>query len=143
MLLAAATGFVGAMLVAANLRDATGPRDAFGTNTSQSFETLRAHATSGAPMVMVASVSAPASCAAGARAAKGLAASSLGTACTATDETRAGCTATKAELLPKHSAATAARYIVYESDQFVDLLDKDGSTLIEAKQLETMVLSPA
>ena len=94
-------------------------------------------------MVMVASVSAPASCAAGARAARGLAASSLGTACTATDETRAGCTATKAELLPKHSAATAARYIVYESDQKVDLLDADGSTLIEAKQLETMVLSLA
>jgi len=32
---------------------------------------------------------------------------------------------------------------VYESDQFVDLLDEDGSTLIEAKQLETMVLSLA
>ena len=94
-------------------------------------------------MVMVASVSAPASCAAGARAAKGLAASSLGTACTATDETRAGCTATKAELPPKHSAATAARYIVYESDQNVDLLDEDASTLIEAKQLETTVLSLA
>ena len=92
-------------------------------------------------MVMVASVSAPASCAAGARAAKGVAASSLGTACTATDETRAGCTATKAELLPKHSAATAARYIVYESDQNVDLLDEDGLTLIEAKRLETMVPS--
>ena len=105
--------------------------------------TLVAHATSGAPMVMVASVSAPASCAAGARAAKGLAASSRGTACTATDETRAGCTATKAELLPKHSAATAARYIVYESEQFVDLLDEDASTLIEAKRLETTVLSLA
>ena len=93
-------------------------------------------------MVMVASVSAPASCAAGARAARGLAASSLGTACTATDETRAGCTATKAELLPKHSAATAARYIVYESDQFVDLLDEDGMTLVDAKQLESRATRP-
>ena len=118
-------------------------RAAFGANTSQSFETLVAHATSGAPMVMVASVSAPASCAAGARAARGLAASSLGTACTATDETRAGCTATKAELLPKHTATTAARIIVYESEQNVDLLDEDASTLIEAKRLETTVLSRA
>ena len=39
-----------------------------------------------------------------------------------------------------HTAATAARYIVYESELFVDLLDEDGSTLIEAKQLETTVL---
>ena len=90
---------------------------------------------------MVASDSAAASCAAGARAAKGLAASSLGTACTATDETRAGCTATKAELLPKHSAATAARYIMYESELFVDLLDEGAATLVDAKQLETTVLS--
>ena len=49
----------------------------------------------------------------------------------------------KAELPTMHTAATAARYIVYESELFVDLLDEDGSTLIEAKQLETMVLSPA
>ena len=48
----------------------------------------------------------------------------------------------KAELLPKQSAATAARYIVYESELFVDLLDKDGSTLIEAQQLETKATRP-
>jgi hypothetical protein len=92
--------------------------------------------------VIVAKESAAASCAAGARAAKGLAASSLGTACTATDETRAGCTATKAELPTMHSAATAARYIVHESELFVDLLDEDGSTLIEAKQLESRATRP-
>ena len=32
---------------------------------------------------------------------------------------------------------------MYESELFVDLLDEDGSTLIEAKRLETIVLSPA
>ena len=49
----------------------------------------------------------------------------------------------KAELPEMHSAATAARIIVYESELFVDLLDEDGSTLIEAKQLESMFLSLA
>ena len=92
--------------------------------------------------MIVAQESAAASCAAGARAAKGLAASSLGTACRAGAATRAGCGAMKAELLPKHKAATAARYIVYESEQFVDLLDEDGSTLIEAKQLEIKATRP-
>ncbi len=48
----------------------------------------------------------------------------------------------KAELPTMHTAATAARYIVYESEQFVDLLDEMPAALIEAKQLETKPPEP-
>ena len=42
----------------------------------------------------------------------------------------------KAELPTMHTAATAARYIVYESELIVDLLDEMRDALIEAKQLK-------
>ena len=48
----------------------------------------------------------------------------------------------KAELPEMHSAATAARIIVYESELFVDLLDEGAATLVDAKQLEIKATAP-
>ena len=106
---------VGAMDVAANLRYwvACRKRTPAPVIFRRNCLDAAAHATSGAPIVMVASDSAAASCAAGWTRAKGLAASSLGTACRAGAETRAGCGPTKACAPLKHRAAMLTRIMVF------------------------------
>ena len=96
--------------------------------------------------MIVAKESAAASCAAGWTRAKGLAASLLGTACSdcADRWTVGGMSATE---VPKHRAATIAPRIMISSPTKV--LDRVGcveiwsKTVVEAKQLESMVLSLA
>ena len=87
--------------------------------------------------MIVAKESAAASCAAGARAAKGLAASSLGTACSdcADRWTVGGMSATD---VPKQRAATAARRImVFEARKSKTNPILAKSAVIDAQQLKT------
>ena len=115
LLLVAEIVVVGAMDVAANLRYwvACRKRTPNPVIFSRNCLDAAAHATSGAPIVMVASERAAASCAAGWTRAKGLAASSLGTACKAGAKTRAGCGPTKACAAVPSKAAMLTRIVMF------------------------------